>query len=348
MSLTDMSEHRVTPDLIIVHNPCEFEGFQHFTSANTSDELLEQFLFRDHIDVEHYHDQHTQFVSTLTNHVQTKYLSEILDPTELSSCRASFQNNPNHVFTHDALLTIPWLPNRFILGNMKKPLRRQEAHVLKKMGEKLGLEELVSIPPHLYLEGGDVIPFCYDGKRVLLIGYGPRTSRDTLVLLRETLIKDGKVDEIIGFHLADWRINLDGCFFPVSRNLAVCNPESLVGGMRFQKETVETINPLEYLQKHGMKFIEATKEESYRWQACNFVCLGNNRLIAYNMTERINGILRGHGLEVVSIPGDQLVKGNGGPHCMTRPVYLNPYGQKTPTPLLKNRKMQPPDFQKKA
>ncbi len=318
----DLSEHDVTPDLILVHNPCEFNAFQQFSSAVNGDELLKRFLFRDQIQVDQYHEQHTQFVRTLSSHVPTKYLSELLDGHEVPATGQDFGDNPNQVFTHDAFLTIPWIPNRYILGNMKQAIRQKEAGILRKVGEKLGLQELVKIPPHLSLEGGDVIPFCYEDKKALLVGYGPRTSRDTLFFLRETLIKEKMVDEIIGFHLAPWRLNLDGCFFPVSRDLAVCNKESILGGVRLQDGDTEDINPLGYLQKIGLTFIEASKEESYEYQACNFVCLGNKRFIAYNMTDRINDKLRNHGLEVIGVQGDQLVKGNGGPHCMTRPIYL--------------------------
>jgi N-dimethylarginine dimethylaminohydrolase len=324
MPFHDLSEHGVTPDLLIVHDPTEFDAFRNFSSARTSDDLLKRFLFRDHAHVEQYHEQHTQFVRTLRTHVQTKYLSELLDQPDLSVHEKFLQDNPNHVFTHDAILTIPWIPKGYFLGNMKMQLRQHEPQILAKVAEKLGLKELVKIPPHHYLEGGDVIPFCDDDKKMLLIGFGPRTSRDTLVFLRDTLIKNGMIDEILGFQLASWRINLDGCFFPVSRDVAVCHRESIIGGVRLQEGDIEEINPLEYLQKSGMQFIEATKEESFRWQACNFVCLGQNRLVAYNMTNRINDILRSHGLVVIGIPGNQLVKGNGGPHCMTRPIYLDP------------------------
>lgn len=323
MPFTDLSEHCVTPDLLIVHDPTEFDAFKKFASAHTCDDLLKKFLFRDHTNVEQFHEQHTQFVRTLRTHVRTRYLSELLADTDLSINEKLFHDNPNHVFTHDSILTIPWVPNKYVLGNMKMKLRQHEPSILAKVAEKLGLKELVKIPPHLYLEGGDIIPLCYDDKKVLLIGYGPRTSRDTLFFLRDTLAKNGIVDEIVGFQLASWRINLDGCFFPVCRDMAVCNPESIVGGIRLHNGDIEEGNPLYYFQKHGFRLIEATREESFRWQACNFVCLGENRVVAYNMTERINDILRNRGLEVIGINGDQLVKGNGGPHCMTRPVYLD-------------------------
>jgi N-dimethylarginine dimethylaminohydrolase len=84
---------------------------------------------------------------------------------------------------------------------------------------------------------------------------------------------------------------------------------------------VYKLDPLPYFKDHGFEIIEATKEESYFQQACNFVCLGTKKLVAYNMTERINEALRTRSFEVIGIEGDELVKGNGGPHCMTRPFY---------------------------
>jgi N-dimethylarginine dimethylaminohydrolase len=155
------------------------------------------------------------------------------------------------------------------------------------------------------------------------MGYGPRTSLETLYFLRETLVRDHIVDEIIGFQLAEWRLNIDGCFFPVSGNVAVIHRESIVGGILLGPDYTEQINPLDLFEKSGFTVIETTREESYLKQACNFVCLGDGAFVAYNITDRINDVLRLKGFEVIGINGDQLVKGNGGPHCMTRPIYKN-------------------------
>jgi N-dimethylarginine dimethylaminohydrolase len=319
----DFSEYSIKPELLIVHDPTEFDAFQGFSECRGDDDLLGKFLFRERPDAGRAHAQHVKFVESLKKHVEVKYLAEILGNSHLPIYEKFLRKNPNHMYTHDAIITIPWVPDGYILANMRKEIRRNEPAVLAKVAEILGLNEILTIPSHLYLEGGDVMPFCYGGKRALLMGYGPRTSIETLYFLREILVTDGIVDEIVGFKLAEWRLNLDGCFFPVSDRMIVSNPGSMLEGILLGRDYTRQINPIEYFRGLGFVIVEATREESYQLQACNFVCLEKGKLAAYNMTERINNILRDRGLEVIGIEGDQLVKGNGGPHCMTRPVYKN-------------------------
>ena len=317
----DLSEHSVKPELLIVHDPAEFDAFQGFSKYGSNDELLDKFLFRERPDAEMLHIQHLNFVERLKKHVEVKYLAEILGGKNLSIYENSLRSNPNHMYTHDAIITIPWVPDGYISANMRKEIRRKEPDVLAKVAENLGLNAILTIPSHLYLEGGDVMPFCYGGKRALLMGYGPRTSIGTLYFLWETLVTDGIVDEIIGIKLAEWRLNIDGCFFPVSDRIIISHVESVLEGILLRRQNVRKISPVEYFRELGFVIVEATRDESYQLQACNFVCLGKGKLAAYKMTERINNILRENGLEVIGVEGDQLVKGNGGPHCMTRPVY---------------------------
>jgi N-dimethylarginine dimethylaminohydrolase len=317
----DLSEYAVKPRLVIVHNPTEFDSFSDFSSTMDRNILMKKFLFREHPDINQMHEQHSQFVRTLQKYASVTCLHEILGKSHLQSFKNYLCNNPNHLYAHDAIITIPWIPDGYILGNMKEHIRRSESIVMAKVAELLGMKEILKIPPDLYLEGGDVIPFFYDVKRVFLMGYGPRTSRETLFFLRDTLMEDGIIDEIIGFRLADWRLNLDGCFFPVQHNCAVSHADSIVDGMLLRKDVIRRIDPLGFFKKLGFDIISTSRDESYKKQACNFCCLGNNSFVAYNITERINNILRNKGVDIIGINGDQLVKGNGGPHCMTRPIY---------------------------
>jgi N-dimethylarginine dimethylaminohydrolase len=325
MYFKNLSEYYVKPQMLIVHDPTDFGAFQEFPSTTDCKELLAEFLFREHPNINQLHQQHTNFVKTLRQHVKTSYLSEILGNSHLPLYKNYLRKNPNHVYTHDAIITVPWIPDGYILGNMKKIIRRDETVVLAKVANILGLKEIIKIPPHLYFEGGDVIPLCYDKKRIFLMGYGPRTSRETLFFFRDHLIlKDKVIDEIIGCKLAEWRLNVDGCFFPVSSNIVVAHLESILDGILLGQNYTEKINPFDYFKKLGFTIIEATKEESYFQQACNFVCLDKNKFAAYNITDRVNNLLRLKGIEIVGFEGDQLVKGNGGPHCMTRPIYKEP------------------------
>ena len=319
----NLSEYCVKPELMIVHDPTHFGAFQAFSSVNDDQNLLAEFLFREQPHIEELHRQHLNLVAELKKRVPSAYLSEILGRSNLPLYKDHLTANPNHMFTHDALITVPWVPDGYILGRMKKAIRRTEPAVLDKVARILGLTEIIEIPPDLYIEGGDVMPICHDGKKMFLVGYGPRTSKETLFFLRETLVRDGVIDEVIGFQIAEWRLNLDGCFFPLSENTAVAHRESIVGGIRLGPDYTEPIHPLDVFEQSGFTLIEATRDESYLKQACNFACLGDRAFVAYKLTNRIGDILRSNGLEIIGIPGDQLVKGNGGPHCMTRPIYKN-------------------------
>jgi N-dimethylarginine dimethylaminohydrolase len=317
----DLSEHCVKPQMIIVHDPTPFTAFDDFLTIEDEEAFFSASLFREKPDIQKLHRQHADFVEVLKEHVPVMYLSEILGNSSVPIFEHDLQTNPNHIYTHDAIITIPWVPEGYILGNMKKPIRRDEPIVLAKVAEILGYKEILKIPSDLYLEGGDVMPFCHEGRRVLLMGYGPRTAEKTLFYLQQTLVQDGIIDDIIGLRLAAWRLNIDGCFFPVSEDTIVSHPGSIQGGIRLGRGFMSKLDPISYFKALGFEIIEATVEESYFQQACNFVCLGARKLVAYNMTKRINEALRGKSFEVIGIEGDEMVKGNGGPHCMTRPFY---------------------------
>jgi amino acid adenylation domain-containing protein len=318
---SNLSEYRSPPELLIIHDPTEFGAFDRCSRSMSAAELLENYLFRERPDLQELHQQHLRLASELRKRARVAYLSEILGRSYLESNKRQLAINPNYMFTHDALITLPWVPDGCILARMQKPIRASEPAVWKNAAQVLGLRELVAIPPPLFLEGGDVMPLCYQGKKACLIGFGPRTSKATLFFLRDTLVRERILDEIIGFELAEWRLNLDGCFFVISEDTVVAHPESVKGGVLLSGNRTEPIQPLEYFRGHGFNIIEASREESFFQQACNFACLGSGTFIAYNMTERINNILRAHGSEIISFPGTELVKGNGGPHCMTRPIY---------------------------
>jgi N-dimethylarginine dimethylaminohydrolase len=91
--------------------------------------------------------------------------------------RRALEENPNHVYTGDAAITLPWLPGRFVRGATRRPVRRGEPDVLASALRALGLEEIVA-PHECFLEGGDVIPLAHEGRRALLVGFGPRSSRE--------------------------------------------------------------------------------------------------------------------------------------------------------------------------
>lgn len=316
--LVAAGEFAVAPDAVIVHDPVQSGAFAAMHGVKDPCVLERDFLNRESPDTQAYSGHHAQFVAELRRHVKRVfYLHELVGD---QPCYRLTRTNPNHVFTRDSLITIPWLPGGYIGARMKPRLRRQERRVMEAAARRLGLREIVSVPEELYLEGGDVIPFSMDGRRTLLVGYGPRTSYDALWVLQEKLIPD-HADEIIGIELADYRMNLDGGFLPLSADLIVSCPGSIRSAVLLTKNSHHAIDLFSMLADLGTQVVETTKEESIRFQACNSLCLGGNTIIYYDLCPRVRGLLQQHGIDVRCIPGVELVKGRGGPRCMTRPVY---------------------------
>ncbi|MGH7802524.1 MAG: dimethylarginine dimethylaminohydrolase family protein [Thermodesulfobacteriota bacterium] len=304
------AEFSIKPEAFLVHDPVAVGAFEVMEGIDDPGVLEENILFHSRPDVRLYVEQHRAFVELLRKHVKKViYLNELVG--DLESFRAS-KANPNQVFTRDSLITIPWIPNGYIKARMAKPLRRSESDIMEAAVKKLGLREIVRLPEHLFLEGGDVIPFSRNGIRTLLVGYGRRTRLETLYFLQEVLIPQ-YVDEIIGIELAEWRINLDGGLLPIAEDVTVADMSSIVGGILFDDQNQEKLDIFEMLRDLGMRIIDVTPDESLYCQACNCVCLGERRVIYYDLADRVHEILLRHEIEVYRTSGSELVKGRGSP-----------------------------------
>ncbi|NET43072.1 dimethylarginine dimethylaminohydrolase family protein [Okeania sp. SIO2B3] len=319
----NLGEFSLKPKAVLVHDPTPFGVFNQFIHIQ-KEEIQEYYLFRESPQPELYPSHHQEFVNALKAEIgYVFYLSDILSSSTnqlLSKWQNYLSKNPNLVFTRDAFITLPWMPDSYLPGKMGKKIRQLEPKLMSDIGEILGLKEILKIPDPLVLEGGDVIPFCHQNQRYLLIGYGRRTTKETLYFLQEQLIGRGIIDGIVGIELAQWRINLDGGMLPVTDDVIITHPESLINGILLNR-TETQINPIHFFKDLGFQFIEVTQEESLYRLACNCFCLGERKIIAYDLSERVYNLLRQHHVNVIRVQGKELVKGIGGPRCMTRPIY---------------------------
>lgn len=283
-------------------------------------ELERTHLFRGRPDPRRYARQHRSLVELLRRNVpRVIQLGDLFDGDE--AFRAAGES-PNLVFTRDTAITLPWSPRGYIRPHMREPIRRRETAILERALRRLGLAEIAHTPESIFLEGGDVVPFARGGQRTLLVGHGPRTSAEALDFLQEVLIPS-HCDEIVGIELAPWRMNLDGGLLPVAEDVAVCDTSSIGRAVLIDRHGRSRVDVLAMIRELGFTLIDTTPEESVSLQSCNCVCLGRRRVVYYDLCARIGEELCRHGIEVLRVPGSELVKGRGGPRCMTRPVYAD-------------------------
>jgi arginine deiminase len=75
----------------------------------------------------------------------------------------------------------------------------------------------------------------------------------------------------------------------------------------------------DYMEKRGVEVIETTLEE--RHDMCiNFVATAPCEAVGWAWATRLSDELRKRGGKVWGVEGDELVNGNGGPHCLTCPI----------------------------
>ena len=316
-----LGECQVRPEAFLVHNPVSAGAFRAFDPVRDDSRLESELLFRGRPDPTLYSEHHEILVRTIAAHVdRVIYLADLIGQDPSFDHAAA---NPNQVFTRDSLITLPWLPEGYFCSRLKPPQRRLEAVTMKAAAERLGLREIVRLPADIFLEGGDVIPFAYGGRRCLLVGYGPRSTPEAVDFLQQSLLPE-YADELIAIHLAPWRMNLDGGFVPVSDDVIVSDTRSVVSAQLIDSRGRIALNIWEMLRDLGMRVVDTTADESIYSQSCNCLCLGQRNIVYYDLCPRVIALLNQHEIRVHQVPGAELIKGRGGPRCMTRPIYLPP------------------------
>ena len=289
---------------VLMHRPTE--ELKRITPGNK-----DAYLFRDVVYWKEFQREHDAFTDILRGEgVEVHLVGDLLDEGD----RLVAERLPNLVYTRD-VISINSL-GAMVLRMTYQP-RYPEPLLAGKAVERLGVPIALNVSPPGMVEGGD---FVYLDGETVMMGFGTRSNEAGVDMIRESIL--GKaVREFVAVPLPSFRVHLDGAIMMMAPDLALFHRASLglFPSYVYDEDGVRLQFLEDYLSDKGVELIYADDTE-VRMFGTNIVGLGGGKCVSYEWNERIMGILRDQGFDVIGIPGSQLSIGGGGPHCMTAPI----------------------------
>jgi N-dimethylarginine dimethylaminohydrolase len=314
--MSDRSEFSTPPTRILLHHPRHGNSFSGLTNGS-----LKDLNFLELPDSEVVHRQYDCFASDLGRHIETIFLDDLLRGD--SDYLEESLRNPNLMFTRDSSITLPWQPDVFIPTRLALPSRASEAAIVSKALIHLGLKPMVNFRDDEFIEGGDVIPAMDGGKRILLVGFGVRTTKAAAVRLALELIPR-YIDQIIGLSHDPDLLHLDTGFTVLPNRVMFAAAGMFHAGFLIDEDRrLSNIDPIAHAEALGFTIVRCEKSEAIAHERCNVLPLGNGRYLAFSMPDDLKATLeQSAGITITCLSGSEIAKAAGGVHCLTRPLYV--------------------------
>jgi dimethylargininase len=196
-----------------------------------------------------------------------------------------------------------------VILSMGKQLRKGEEAAMAKRLEELGIPILYTLHGEALAEGGDLLWVDHD---TLAVGLGFRTNAEGLRQLRQALEPIGVT--VIGVELPYYTgpeacLHLLSLISIVDHKLAVVYPSLL--SVPFWQE----------LQRRGFRLIEVPESE-FATMGPNVLALSPGHCLMLEGNPITKRLLEEHGCKVVTYQGNDIsLKAEGGPTCLTRPIW---------------------------
>jgi N-dimethylarginine dimethylaminohydrolase len=205
------------------------------------------------------------------------------------------------VYTRDPSIAVP---GGAIVGRMGVRMRRGEEQHATRALAAAGMPILGTITGTGTLEGGSFVKL---RPGVAALGTSIRCNHEGERQLRALLDLIGV--ELIRVPVAGYSIHIDLHFAMVDVDRALVNPDGL------------PYDFLVTLRRLGIETIDAAPGEEW---GLNLLCLGPGRVLMAEGSPRTGELLDGAGIEVVTVPYDELHKNGGGVHCSTIELVRDP------------------------
>jgi N-dimethylarginine dimethylaminohydrolase len=188
-----------------------------------------------------------------------------------------------------------------IIGSFREPIRQDEELHYERRLRELGVPIIGKVTRGAF-EGGD---FWMLDEATVVHGVVARTNWEGLRNAAEILEPLGY--NVRGVQLSSQNLHLDMAFNIVAPGVAVCAVEQMPDFF------------LRMLKKRKFELIEVPSSGVFKHH-CNIQCLGDGRVLTFAGNTKVNEKLKALGLEVITPEITQILKGGGGPHCMTFPL----------------------------
>jgi N-dimethylarginine dimethylaminohydrolase len=212
--------------------------------------------------------------------------------------------NPDAIYTYDPTLVGA---EGAVLLRPGKDVRRREPEATAPVLEDAGIPVAGRVGPPASVEGGDTV---WVDESTLLVGIGYRTTPDAPEALRATF----PGVEVIAFDLPHWNgasevMHLMSFISPLDRDLALVYPR------------IAPTRLMWLLAERGIDVVEVPDEE-FESMGPNVLALGPRRALALEGNDETRRRMERAGVDVVIYRGHEISrKGDGGPTCLTRPLW---------------------------
>lgn len=241
-------------------------------------------------DLARVHDQHAGLVAALEREGVRVDLAEPLGGSFVKA-----------LYTRDPSITVP---GGAIVGRMGVRMRRgEEPHALRELAGR-GMPILGTITGEGTLEGGSFVKL-----RPGLAAFGTSIRCNQAAAAQLRVLVGLLGIELLVVPIAGYTIHLDLRLAMIDVDRALVDPTGL------------PYDTLAELRCRGFELLEAVPGEAW---GLNLLCLRPGRVLMADGSPRTAERLAAAGVEVLTVPYDELHKNGGGVHCSTTELVRDP------------------------